>query len=251
MILHRFLCCAAALLCTAAAFAADRDPVQAEKTGFYTKDGIRIEGIFRPPSNSGKKTFVLLHGLGSSKEEWEVFERQLAKEGSGYFAYDARGHGESTRTRDGRTVTYQSFDRPGPGSQWEKMAQDLGEAVGFLEKSKKIAPEKTVLAGASLGANVCLLYGASNASIPAVILLSPGLNYAGLEVSGAIAAFAGRPVVFAASPGDAYAYQSSVLLYRRVESNKKAAFIRGQSGHGVQMFDGSLEKKLLEWAGKR
>lgn len=218
------------------------------RVSFTTSDGVKISALFRPPAGKNRKTIVLLHGLASNQEEWQPFIRKLVQAGYGFLSYDARGHGESTVTAGGQPVSFERFGAPGPGSPWSKMPADLKEAVNFLVTVKGINANKIGLAGASLGANVCLVYAAENPSISPVILLSPGLNYAGIDAAKAVSGLTNRSVLFAASPGDSYAFQSSHLLYQQIQSNKRAEFLTGDNNrHGVQMFDGKFENKLLKW----
>ena len=218
-----------------------------EKVSFQTRDGVLITGLFRKPSSAGNRTCILLHGLGSTQEEWQSFSDRLAAAGYGVLSYDARGHGKSTSYADGRKLSYTKFGPPGPGSQWGNMTDDLGEAINFLASKKGIPVKKIVLIGASIGANICLIYAAKTPEIPLVVLLSPGLNYAGFGTLGSIESFAKRPIAIAASPSDSYAYQSSILLFQRIQGSKKAAFLQGPAGHGVQMFDGKFDSQLLKW----
>jgi pimeloyl-ACP methyl ester carboxylesterase len=221
-----------------------------EKINFSTGDGIKMAGRYCPPG-AHKPTFILLHGMGSNKEEWQPLEEILSKAGFGFLAYDARGHGESTTTNTGKSMTYQSFGRPGPGSPWDKMTDDLSRAVDFLEKRKDIPPASIGLIGASLGANVSLVYAAHTEAIPIVVALSPGMDYAGLEPAAAMPALADRRVCIAASPGDRYAFESSRVLFQQMGQNRRSLFIEGEGGHGVQMFNGTFEDTLLRWLANR
>lgn len=217
------------------------------KVTFTTRDGIKISGLYQPPSH-GRQVFVLLHGLASNQEEWQPFVRSLVLRGYGFLSYDARGHGQSTFSTKGEKISYESFGAPEPDSQWNRMADDLRVGVNFLVNVKNIPKKKIGLMGASLGANVCLIYASQDKDMHQIILLSPGLNYAGLSTSDSITALNDRAIAIAASPGDTYAYQSSSLLYQKIQSNKRAVFITGSnSRHGVQMFDGIFDKKILNW----
>src|SRR2546430_2152064 len=69
------------------------------KVSFKTKDGVTLKANFEKPA-AGKPVVILLHGLASSKEEWNPFAEYLAKQGWGVLAYDARGHGSSSKTKD-------------------------------------------------------------------------------------------------------------------------------------------------------
>ena len=94
---------------------------------------------------------------------------------------------------------------------------------------------------------VALVYASEHVSVPALILLSPGMQYAGIESASAYKTYRGRPVFIAASPGDLYAY-SSVRQLADLAPSSVQTVIEGPGGHGVQMFkDEAFTKKLLEW----
>ena len=224
-----------------------------EKVSFSSKEGFNITGLFVRPAGPGMKTFILLHGLASSQDEWQGFVHDLTKHGYGFLSYDARGHGKSLIVQNGMKLTYDSFGPPAKNSNWEKMVSDLDSAVNFLITAKNIRPNKIGLIGASLGANVCLLYASNKDSVNPVVLLSPGIDYAGLNTNQAIFAFKGtknkyRPIAIVASPNDTYAFQSACYLYKQIESNKKSVLIQGQnSNHGVQMLDKTMVRKIFSW----
>ena len=222
----------------------------AQKTEFKTKDGVVISANFKKPQNN-KTTFILLHGLGSSKNEWQLFADKLQKHGYGYFAYDARGHGASNFYANKTPIDYKSFGYGGDGSNWSKMTSDLECAINYLINDLSIKSSKIGVIGASLGANVALNYAANNKSLQQVVLLSPGLDYAGVKTEQTIESFSKRAIFIAASPGDIYAYNSSQILYSKIKQNKNAVFQNGSGRlHGVQMFTGYFDEQLLAWIDK-
>src|SRR5262245_9243431 len=125
----------------------------AKKISFETTDHVIICGRFYRP-RPGRLTLVLLHGVGSVKEEWEGFAELLAADGCGVLFYDARGHGESERKSTGEIISYQQFLSRGAGSEWDKMRGDLETAVIFLKNTCGIAPRRIAPGGASIGANL-------------------------------------------------------------------------------------------------
>ena len=221
-----------------------------QKVSFYTNDGVKIVGLYQPSSKSDGEVFVLLHGLGSNKEEWSYFESKLKEAGFGFLAYDARGHGESISKKNGTQLNYESFGKPSPGSNWSKMVDDLAKTVNFMITQKKLKRKQIGLIGASIGANVSLIYGSSYNHVGTLVLLSPGLSYQGLETLDYIRAYKKGKIAIAASPGDTYAFKSSEILYKKIKHNAQAKFIEGESGHGVQMFDGEFDKQLIDWLSK-
>ena len=208
-------------------------------------DGRRLAAVYAPPSK-GKGMVVCLHGLGAQKEEWAPLLARLEKEGWGYLAYDARGHGDSSQTRsaEGYPDEWRRFGPPGRGSPWRKMIDDAGAAVAFLAKSD-VPRTSVVLAGASLGANVALNYAALSSGIGGAVLLSPGLNYQGIETL-AVAERAGAlPVLLVASRADGYAFQSAKALASRLENGRLLSDV--PPGHGVQMLDEKTIETVFRW----
>jgi dienelactone hydrolase len=222
-------------------------PVKGD-VSIVTGDKVVLAGRFCPAA-PGKLTFIMLHGLGSVKEEWNNFAAELEKEGYGYLLLDLRGHGGSCRYEDGREIRYNYFTATGRDSQWSRMPGDLAKAVKYLHRSMKIPVDRIGLMGASLGANICLVYSSGNKAIPLVAVLSPGWEYAGLGIKDAALAYGRRPAFVAASPQDRYAYESSRALFSILLKNgSPAVFEEGrESRHGVQMFDGIFDKNLIGW----
>ncbi|MEW6041516.1 MAG: acyl-CoA thioester hydrolase/BAAT C-terminal domain-containing protein, partial [Elusimicrobiota bacterium] len=141
------------------------------------------------------------------------------------------------------------FLMPGPGSEWSKMPDDLVSIVKYLKKKKGISPARIGLIGASLGANICLIYASRNKSIPLTVLLSPGWEYAGLTSGEAAKVYGRRPLLIASSPLDKYSYESSGVIFDMAKKGRASTtFLPGKNAqHGVQMFDGKFEIKLINW----
>lgn len=231
-----FLCAAARLfplLAVAASAAQSAQPVL-----FKTADGWTIAGSYHPP-RPGKAVAVLIHGVGSSRNEWERAAPRLWALGLGTLAIDLRGHEESAAGPSGK-AHFQEFDATG---EWPRAAGDITAALDFL-KRRKIPASRVGLVGASIGANLASQAAGSIKAIPWIILLSPGGNYRGV----ALAPLAGRKVLAAASRADAYAYQTCLEL----SAQGGAAVIEARQGHGVQMFDDpDFFKKFLAWIAAR
>ena len=105
-----------------------------EKVSWNSPEGIVLVALHHPAARSSAKTWVLLHGLGSVKEEWEAFAKELAPQGNGIFLYDARGHQESNHLTTGQAISYHTWQRTGPGTAWDGMPADLASAVQFLHE---------------------------------------------------------------------------------------------------------------------
>ncbi len=220
-----------------------------QKLTWTTPDGIVLVRLYHPAARSKSYTWVLLHGLGSNKEEWGPFSRRLVQEaGAGVFLYDARGHNESNHLANGQSIRYQDWLRAGPGTPWDAMPADLASAVQLLRDRYHLSEKKIAVGGASLGANVALVYASEHKRVPAVVLLSPGVEYAGINIVQPWLKFASRPVFAAASPQDQEAHDTlRFLLEQRPKIPGRIAEGQGAQ-HGVNMFkDPAFTKKLLSW----
>jgi pimeloyl-ACP methyl ester carboxylesterase len=222
-----------------------------QKTTWTTSDGVQLVGLYHPARRPEAYTWVFLHGLGSVKEEWVPFARKLTPSGVGVFLYDARGHNESTHRTNGQTISYKDWTSAGPGSPWTAMPEDLASAVKLLHRQYGVPEKRVAVGGASVGANVALVYASEHPEISALILLSAGVEYAGLNIEKSWHQLRSRPVFAAASPQDAYAYATMrYLAQQRPDIPLRVA--EGPGGeHGVNMFkDQVLTKKLLDWIGQ-
>ncbi len=224
-----------ASLFLASAFALS--PAQPWGMNFKTKDGWEIAALYHSSLKS-KPMVILVHGVAAGKGEWQKLCAALWKMGYGTLAIDLRGHGESVMK--GKTKsTFQDFDRTG---EWPRAEEDIHAAIRFLE-GRGVAPSRIGLVGGSIGANL-VSQAAAKEKIRWVILLSPGENYRGVG----IADLSGRKAVVAASPGDAYAHQTSVSLAMQPNG---PVFLEAKQGHGAQLIDDpEFLAKLLDWIKK-
>lgn len=210
-----------------------------ETVSFETTDGRRLVADYGAAA-AGRPTVVLLHGLGSTREEWRPLVSRLADSGAGVLAYDARGHGASAVAPD----EVRSFGPPRPGSPWMKMIDDVGAAMRYLERAG-VRRDAIVLGGASLGANVALNYVALTRPVSRLLLLSPGSDYQGITLHRPLEKNRRTPVLIVVSEADAYAYESVARL--ALGDPQMEIWTDVSPGHGVQMFDEKLLGRLVDW----
>lgn len=214
-----------------------------QPVGWDTPDGIRLVGRYHPASDTSKLTWVLQHGLGSTKEEWDGLGRAAGAAGMGVLIFDARGHGQSTKTSGGDPLNYRDFSL----ADWRALPGDMTSAVDFLEKRFHRPSGSIAVGGASLGANTAVLCAAYQKDIPAILLLSPGMEYAGLSIENAASRLAPRPTLLAASPGDGYAFHTVQTLARRLPAASVRLVPGEGSTHGVQMLNPETTGKVVDW----
>ncbi|MCH7882836.1 alpha/beta fold hydrolase [Patescibacteria group bacterium] len=141
----------------------------AEKVSLRTADGVNVVGDhYKGPS--GSPAVLLLHMMPSVRKSWVEFAEKLNQAGFGALAIDLRGHGESEGGPDG----WRNFS----DSEHQKSIEDVKAGLEFQKKEGHGALS---IAGASIGANLALEYLAESGEAIKTILLSPGLNYKGIE----------------------------------------------------------------------
>ncbi|MFH1391156.1 MAG: alpha/beta fold hydrolase [Candidatus Diapherotrites archaeon] len=205
-----------------------------EKVDFKTDDEFRIAGnLWR----GEKEAVILIHQLNLNKESYNSFAQKLNEAGFTVLAIDSRGHGES-------------MEQNGLKRNWNDFSEQDFKAMVFDEKAAKEFLQRegfvlTSAVGASIGANTVLHFSALEPSIRKVILLSPGMDYKGVQTK-EVAKIVRAKVLIVASEEDSYAFGSSRAL-NEIIANSEIKELKG-SGHGTNMFGGSqLENDLVEW----
>ncbi|OGR77062.1 MAG: hypothetical protein A2X32_07205 [Elusimicrobia bacterium GWC2_64_44] len=144
----------------------------------------------------------------------------------------------------GKKADYRNFTK----ADWGNASRDIEAAAGWLKKKKL---SKIIFCGASVGANLALKAAAEGAVKPAgVVLLSPGMDYAGIKPELYLAK--APRLLLAAAADDPYAWQSAAALSQlAARSGLAVSAIDGGRGHGANMFKSpATAGKVLDWAGK-
>ncbi|CEK17982.1 alpha/beta hydrolase [Chthonomonas calidirosea] len=151
---------------TKAPFAPPPAADSAQTVTLHTTDGWTIVGDLYVPKGPSHGAVILLHQRGGQASDWDALSKALQKAGYVALAIDQRGAGRSTQG-------------PGPtgaDAPWDTSG-DIAAAIAFLKGKGPIG-----LAGASYGANNALIYAAAHPQqVKALVLLSPGANYHGLD----------------------------------------------------------------------
>ena len=208
----------------------EHEEVNVSMVTLKTEDGIMLKGTFYQGNTNGKG-IILLHMLGRTRRDWDAFASRLQrKEGYSVISIDSRGHGESGGERN-------------LGADFNKMALDVKAAKQFLA-DKGIS---TVgIAGASIGANTALNYAASDPSVKSIVLMSPGLDYRGVQTEQSSKKYGGNVLVIA-SREDSYAADSSQALYGNIPG-KKQIKIYQELGHGTVMLSSEeVQSMVFDW----
>ena len=197
-------------------------------------DNWRLSALEVEPSQPNGRGIVLLHALGGVKEDWLPAAEFLAGKGFHVVAIDFRGHGRSASP-----YAFESFSE----RDFARLPLDAQAAVDYAFSAGDV---KVTLVGASIGANAALATAASDSRVKAVALLSPGLDYRGIDAVYYARSFSGRLLAFAAE-GDEYSFKSGKEIASLSQSFE---FIPLPGGaHGVKLAGEGVLERIAELAG--
>lgn len=135
-----------------------------KKTFFYTKNNLKLAGIWHLPKKKTQKAIILAHGITVNKDENGIFinlATKLQEKGYAVFRFDFQGHGES----DGKSIDMTI----------DSEIADLTSAINIVLKEgyKQIG-----LLGASFGGGISILFTEKNLNILTCLCLwNPVQNY--------------------------------------------------------------------------
>jgi len=219
---------AVTLLVLCAGCGSGRELGAPEELSLLTRDGVRLAGTYYPPPAPHAPSLILLHGLGEDRSVWREFGRRTQQQGYGALAIDLRGHGESRRKGDAK-IDYGDFDE----ADWMKVGLDIAASKEAL-LDRGADSENIAAIGADVSANVLLHHAHGDWDIQAVVLLSPGLEYEGVETEPVMAAYGKRPTLMLYTTGDTYSASSVRELHRISEGFTEIREYQG-AAHGADI----------------
>jgi alpha-beta hydrolase superfamily lysophospholipase len=210
-----------------------------------TADGVTIAGDYY--EGGSDRAVLLLHMMPATRASWAAFAHVLTEAGFSAFAIDLRGHGESTIGLNGVPLDYKNF----LPSDHQASIHDVEAAIQWLVSEKKM--KHLAIVGASIGANLAVVSGAKHHEIESMVLLSPGLDYHGVNAGLAVPDLTASQRLFVlASKDDEYAAASSEELFRTAPVAVKKIEIFQDAGHGTTMLERKPEylQLLAAWLGE-
>jgi alpha-beta hydrolase superfamily lysophospholipase len=169
---------------------------------FPTADGAVLSGDVYPARDKNAPTVILLHMLGRTRASFAPLVGPLVQSGFGVINIDLRGHGQSTATTSGKSLNYQNFT----AQDWTRLPSDANTIIQDVGKVPGLNGSALAVVGSSIGANTAALVG-NNPEVKALVLLSPGADYHGLEPERPLKTMQ-KPILIFAGKGDAYSADS-------------------------------------------
>jgi len=216
------------------------DPSDAifETIHFRTEDNFNIAASLGNPNTVESRipAVIFIHQGGSAKQEWRSVAKQAFRQGWATFAYDIRGHGESSGQWKNAW-----YDDP------NNAPLDLVAAIDYLKKLPNIDGDRIAVVGASVGGNLACVASALYEVKTAVAIshkTSAIYNLAGRDE------LEFRSIYHLSSTGDQGGQRArwATELFEETSEPRKLEITRG-SGHGVSIFnsDRTIPDRILEW----
>ncbi|MBI3963945.1 MAG: alpha/beta fold hydrolase [Candidatus Kerfeldbacteria bacterium] len=213
-----------------------RVPYRAPSDGW-----VEIVASYWPGTSSN--AMLLLHMMPATRTSWNGFAQALNSRGWHVLAPDLRGHGDSVRSSVG-TLDFNAFDDDGH----QMSILDVDGARQWLA-SAGIANDRISLGGASIGANLALQDMASHSEVRSGFLLSPGLNYHGIETEPLIRHLGTTQRLFLAAAEDDEESAEALRVLPAMRQSGTEAQLFPSGGHGTQLFAShpDLVTALADW----
>ena len=216
------------LILAAAALPANAQ--HARNVKFSASDGHKpLYADYYPPrpGTDNAPIVILLHMYKSDKSTWQPLVPYLQNAGFAVMAIDMRGHGRKPNPETRKRV------RRRDPEVFEEMAYDVQGAYEWLVEQPNVDPSRFALVGASVGCSVALRYATMDASVDAVVCLTPGTDYMGLDSVADAEKLKGRSVMLMASEQERKAVDTLAPLIENAKS--KIYDTRGRA-HGTGLF---------------
>lgn len=200
-----------------------------------TSDGVRIAGTLRRGGDPTAPAVVLVHALGADRSEVAPLVEALSEPpGLTTLAIDMRGHGESVHGPDDTNIAWQDFDQ----ADWEAAANDVRAAVDFLVADPELDPRGIALVGSSIGSSAAIVAAAEDERIGAVVAISPGRAYRGVDAITPVDSYGDRVALLAiAAEGEPPAAETARNI-ARIARRGSLQLYPGDA-HGVALAESS------------
>ena len=188
-------------------------PDSAEVT-VMTQDSLELVGnLYWLKSEKQTKLplVILLHQTRATHGDWIDLMDVLCGSDFAVFAMDLRGCGYSIYDfRTGQNRPPNTF-YIGEQALYPADIRLLVKKL-FTEHGKMLDSARIAVVGAELGGSIGLLYAVDEPGVRFTALISPGLEYGGLQIAKAIGEYGERPLFMATGKQDIYSMESINLL---------------------------------------
>ena len=211
---------------------------------FETSDGVKIEADYYPAAvKEGEKApaAILIHMYPADRTSWKPLAPGLHEAGFAVLAYDIRGHGGSTEPADKKLKeAYDKRDSKLFADAWK----DVEAAKGWLGKQPGCDVSRMALVGASVGCSIALDYAGRDEAVKAVVCLSPGTKYMGVDSITHIKKCGKRAILLISPESEYKAVEELIKASDGAAKGEKHP--GGEKEHGTGMFKADYGKTVRE-----
>ncbi len=194
---------------------------------------------------------ILIHMYPADRTSWAPIVPKLHEAGFAVLAYDIRGKGGSSGGADSKLARqYADRDESLFADAWK----DCEAAKKWLAGRPECDTTRVACIGASIGCSISIQYGAKDKDVKAVVCLSPGTNYFGVDSLTHIEKLMPRDALLIAPEGE-YAAVTK-LIQASGEKAVGGMFPGGRERHGTNLFapdyrrSGEIMDAIIEFVTK-
>lgn len=187
--------------------------------------------VVSPGSSLGA---VLLHMYGGRRQDWGELQLRMRDAGISSISIDYRGNlgsgnGEDQLLYDGRYTPH-----------FLSLQRDAAAAKAYLLANTTVDPRAVAMLGASIGTTTALRAAVRDPEVPVIVLMSPGLDYLGMNARPEMKAYS-RPVLMTFAERE-WGEPVAVDTLRRLHPDPRKVKLRGfddhfEKAHGTHQFD--------------
>jgi pimeloyl-ACP methyl ester carboxylesterase len=195
-----------------------------------TGDGVTLVGDLQPANDPGAPLVILVHQLASDRSEWAPLLARLHEVPRvATFAFDLRGHGASTAGASG-PIDYHHFTP----EDWAATADDVLAALREVtSETYGLAPSRVAVVGSSIGSSAAIAAAAEEPRFVAIVALSPGRAYHGMDALTPTMALSGRRFLGLVARGETENVETAEAMAR--VTGGETIVVDGDA-HGVALF---------------
>jgi acetyl esterase/lipase len=133
-------------------------------------------------------------------------------------------------------------------ADYKPMVSDVGVAAQYLYDNNVVNIDRVYIIGASMGANLAVMYGVTDAKVKKVVMLSPSANYHGLNPIPSIEDFS-KPILFVYSKLDDQSARDVRNFLEMGQGGREEIAYANSHAHGNEMFreHADLEQKIIDF----
>lgn len=217
-------------------------------TKIISDDGWQLNAKWLPPCQN-KPVLLFLHSQKSNLTQWKKWFTRAKKYCFGYLAIDLRGHGLSTTTPDGSTLTFKSFSVNGLDNEYNKMIRDVDAALVFIS-SAGYSLDRIIPVGSWIGANLAVKAAAINKELPMVVAIYPSMNINDVLIVNPLRAYGKRPILLVSSSKYEKKYKEFQLLNDIAKSScgkQNVSSLIEEAIDGPEDFSNKSIDSILGW----